>query len=408
MPGYIWDAALDSIKTGSGLPALYNDELVTSNLFRRRGRFVFTLLGISIGMAAFVALLTLGENMRGEIRMQAEGLGANLLIMPENICVYNQMAIVTGDTISELMAYDVYEKIKPLEGITVIPHLTQKTAVKDSPVVIVGILPMETLDFRGWQIADGTYFSSPDEAAVILGARFAIRHGLDMGDVLTVRGEPLPVKGILGMTESNDDDAMFIPLGVTQRLFEKEGYISYMSARVADLARMDAYIAAIMDVANVQAATDDELLASVLSILSTVNATLQMIAGVSLFAAAFGIINTMMMAVFERRREIGILCAIGGKNSTIFKIFLFESGIYGLLGGICGVIMGVAVSFLAAPVINQGDAVSMLKGASVAVTVDFRLILLAISLSLFISVLSGLYPALKAAKLTPVEAMNHE
>jgi len=383
-------------------------KLVSKNLFRRKGRFIFTLLGISIGMAAFVALLSLGANMRGEVEKQAKALGANLVIVPENICVYNQMAILTGDTISESMQYDIFERISNIEGLTVIPHLTQKTPVQSRPAVVVGILPEETKDFRNWQIAQGVYFSSADENAIIIGSNIAERFDLNIGDELTVRQEQFSIIGVLSQTQSNDDDTLFMPLSVVQRIFDKEGYISYMSAIVDDIAKIENYTAAVLDIASVQVSTDEQLLGSVLTIVNSVNTTLQLVAGVSLIAAAFGIINTMMTAIYERRREIGILRAIGGKRNMIFRIFLLESGLYGLLGGVVGVVVGLAASVFAAPIITQGEAGELLKGATPQMEFNFPLIVTAIIFSFVISIISGLYPAWRASKLTPVEAIVYE
>jgi len=383
-------------------------KLVTRNLFRQKGRFIFTLLGISIGMASFVALLSLGGNMRGEVTRQAEAMGANLMIMPEDICVFNLVAIVTGDTISESLQYDVFEKIEGIEGITIIPHLTQKAAVKDLPSVVVGVLPEETRKFRDWSMAEGEYFASQDEHAVIIGSDFAQRRDLHAGDVVTVREEQFTVKGILSLTQSNDDATMFMPLPVAQRVFEKEGYISYMSAKVDNIAKMEYYEAAIVGAANVQVSTDEQLLSSVLAILGSVNITLQLVAAVALIAAAFGIINTMMTAVYERRREIGILRAIGGNNGAIFKIFILESGLYGLLGGVTGVVIGYLASTVAGDFISQIGANDLLKGASPEASLDINLVLAAIAFSVVISAGAGLYPAWKAAKLTPVEAISYE
>ena len=380
--------------------------LVFKNLFRRKGRFIFTLLGITIGMASFVALLSLGGNMRSEVKKQAEAMGANLMIMPENICVFNQIAIVTGESISELLQYDEYEKIAEIEGITVIPHLTQKAAIKDDSGVVMGILPEETKNFRKWKLEKGEYFTSESANEVVIGSIFAETHNLSIGNYITIRGEEFTVKGILGLSQSNDDDTMFMPLTVAQRVFEKEGLISYMSAKVDNLQKMDKYIASILDVSRVQVTTDEQLLGSVLTILGSVNITLQLIAAISLISAAFGIINTMMTAVYERKREIGIMRAIGSKSSTIFKIFLIESGLYGLLGGVTGVILGLIASVFAGDFISKIGSNEMLKGVSASANFDIKLILSSIAFSLVISMIAGFYPAWKASKLTPVEAIN--
>ncbi|MPN38922.1 Macrolide export ATP-binding/permease protein MacB [bioreactor metagenome] len=154
--------------------------------------------------------------------------------------------------------------------------------------------------------------------------------------------------------------------------------------------------------------SDKQLLKSVLSIIGTVNLTLQLIAVVAIISAAFGIINTMMTAIYERRREIGILQAIGSKKSTIFTIFILESGLYGLLGGAIGLAVGIVFSSIAAPYISQNEFTAFMKGSNLPINLDVKLIAGSLLFSLVISLVSGLYPAWRAARLTPVEAMSYE
>ena len=383
-------------------------KLVVKNIIRRRGRFIFTLLGITIGMASFVTLLSLGGNMRGEVTRQARALGANLIITPKNWCAYDQISILTGESLPESLQYDVLAKVSAVEGITAVPYLTQRTAVQNNPVLVTGILPQEMMDFKSWEIADGEYFISNDERAAVLGSSIANTFNLTLNDVLTIRGERFPVKGILQTTGNNDDVSIYLPLYVVQEIYNVSGYISYIAATVDDMANLDSYVAAIVDVANVSVTSDRQLLSSVLAIIGSVNMTLQMIAGVALIAAAFGIINTMMTAIYERRREIGILRAIGGKMSAIFKAFLLESGLYGLLGGIIGVAVGFAASLIASPLISQSGFNALLKGATPEASLDASIVFTAILFSLVISIFSGMYPAWRASKLTPVEAISYE
>ena len=225
---------------------------------------------------------------------------------------------------------------------------------------------------------------------------------------LTIRGEKFSVKGILKETGGKDDIAMFMPLSVAQRLYGVRDMVSFIAVKVDDIAKVDEYILKIQETANVAVVSDKQLLKSVLSIVGTVSLTLQLIAAVAILAAAFGIINTMMTAIYERKREIGILQAIGAKRSTIFKAFLLESGFYGILGGIIGVASGLVFSSIASPYISQNEFTAFMKGTEVAGSFDLRLVLWSLIFSLFVSLVSGFYPAWRASKLTPVEAISYE
>jgi len=380
-------------------------KLVSRNLLRRKARFIFTLLGITIGMASFVALLSLGGNMRGEVTRQANAMGANLIVTPKNWCAFDQISILTGNALPESLQFEVYDTISGIEGITAVPYLTLNTAVQNTPVTVTGVLPFEMKDFSGWVISQGTYFSSPDEHAAVLGSGVAERFELGLGDTVRIQGNTFPIIGVLEETGNNDDLSIYLPLTVTQEIYDVGNYVSYLGVKVDDMTKMELYEAAILEVANVSVTSDRQLLNTVLAMLGSVNITLQMIAGVALIAAAFGIINTMMTAIYERRREIGIMRAMGSKSGTIFQIFVLESGLYGLLGGLVGVVAGFAVSYIAAPIIAGSAMNAMLKGATIDVSIDTGVIVMSIAFSVVVSIISGLYPAWKASKLTPVEAI---
>ncbi|MBT9536884.1 MAG: ABC transporter permease [Planctomycetota bacterium] len=383
-------------------------KLVLKNITRRKGRFIFTLLGITIGIASFVTLLSLGGGLKKEIKKQATELGANLIVTPKGWCAYEQISVLTGEQLPEAIPFDVVKKISAIKGLTAVPYLTERTAIKNSPVPVIGILPEEMKAFKAWAMEKGSYFETQNEKAVIIGSGIAQQFKLNPMNELTIRGEKFSVKGILKETGGKDDIAMFMPLSVAQRLYGVRDMVSFIAVKVDDIAKVDEYILKIQETANVAVVSDKQLLKSVLSIVGTVSLTLQLIAAVAILAAAFGIINTMMTAIYERKREIGILQAIGAKRSTIFKAFLLESGFYGILGGIIGVASGLVFSSIASPYISQNEFTAFMKGTEVAGSFDLRLVLWSLIFSLFVSLVSGFYPAWRASKLTPVEAISYE
>lgn len=383
-------------------------KLVFKNLTSRKSRFLFTLCGISIGIASFVTLLSLGGSLKGEIKRQANELGANLIVTPKGWCAYEQISVLTGEQLPEAIPFEEVKKISAIEGITAVPYLTERTAIKNSPVPVIGVIPSGMKVFKKWEIGEGTYFESEAEETVILGHGIARQFDLKAGDEVTIRRERFPIKGVLQETMTKDDVAIFIPLSIAQKLYGVDDKVSFIAVKVDDIARTDEYILKIQEVSNVAVVSDKQLLKSVLSIVGTVSLALQLIAAVAILAAAFGIINTMMTAIHERKREIGILQAIGGKRVTIFTIFLLESFLYGLFGGILGVVTGLAFSYLGSPYISQNEFTAFLKGTEVVDTFTVRLVLGAIVFSVIISLVSGIYPAYRASRLTPVEAISYE
>lgn len=383
-------------------------KLVVKNITRRKGRFIFTLLGITIGIASFVTLLSLGGGLKKEIKKQAAELGANLVVTPKGWCAYEQVSVLTGEQLPEAIPFSVLGKIAAIKGLTAVPYLTERTAYKNNPVSVIGILPEEMKRFKNWEMEQGKYFATQDEKALVIGSGIAGQFKLKPGDELTIKGERLPIRGILRETGGKDDIALYIPLSVAQRLYEVGSNVSFIAIRVDDIAKIDAYILKIQETANVAVVSDKQLLKSVLAIVGTVSMTLQLIAAVAILAAAFGIINTMMTAISERKREIGILQAIGAPQGTIFSIFFLESGCYGLLGGISGVAGGLLFSLFASPYISRNEFTSLIKGGDLAGALDARIILGSILFSVAVSLVSGLYPAWKAARMTPVEAISYE
>ncbi len=383
-------------------------KLVINNMARRRGRFIFTLLGITIGIASFVTFQALGGSLKQEVQREANALGANLVVTPKGSCAYEQVSILTGEIVPSNITMEEYAKVKALPGMTTVPVLAEKSAINNRPVSINGIVPDEMLPFKGWQLLAGEYLAADDEAAAVIGAIAAEQFKLQPGGSVTIRGEQLLVKGILAATGGKDDLTVFLPLATAQRLFANSQRISYLAVKVDDVAAVDAAVERIREEVSLGVVTDQQMLSSVLTIVGSVNVTLQLIAAVAVLAAAFGIVNTMLTATYERKREIGILQALGATRRTIFTLFLLESGLYGVLGGVCGVGGGLVFSALFAPQLEQNAFTSFIKGSSSIGILDPAVIAGSILFSAAVAIVAGLYPAWRAARLSPVEAISYE
>jgi putative ABC transport system permease protein len=383
-------------------------KLVIKNVTRNRSRFLLTLLGITVGIASLVTLLSLGSSLEHEVRQQANLLGANLVVTPRGWCAYEQIAVLTGEQLPEAIAAEDVDKISAIQGITAVPYLTERSAIANSPVPVVGILPVAMKEFKGWQVEKGAYLIGEENDSIVVGHGLEEQFGLTVGGKIKIRGREFSIKGILAETGTNDDIAVFMPLNTVQEIYETGQKVSYIAVRVDDVSKIDQYIIAIEEVANVSVISDKQLLNSVLSIIGTVGNTLRLIAAVAVLAACFGIANTMTMTVYERKREIGILKAIGSKNRSIFSIFLLESITYGIIGGILGLLVGFIFTFVASPYLVQNEFTAFLRGTHGMELQDIAVIVLdTLAFSTGISAISGLYAARRAARLAPVEAIRY-
>jgi putative ABC transport system permease protein len=380
--------------------------LVLRNITRRRSRFAFTLLGITVGIASLVTLLSLGTGLEKEVRKQADVLGAHLVVTPKGWCAYEQISVLTGETLPEAIPDADVKKISAIKGIQALPYLTQRTAIQNQPVPVVGILPREMKEYKKWEIEKGEY--RLDEKGVVVGHGIAKQFKLAVDDVVSIRRKDFRIRGILAEVGNRDDLAVYLDLPVAQALYGVGDKVSFVSAKVDDISQIDKYILEIQETANVAVVSDKQLLKSVLGIVGAVGNALQLIAAVAILAACFGIINTMMTAIYERRREIGILQALGAKRKTIFSLFLAESGFYGLAGGLLGVVVGFLFSFAAAPYISQNEFTAFLGSEQTVRLFDPVITVEGLAFSLAVSVLSGIYPAWKASRLSPVEAIGYE
>jgi len=383
-------------------------KLVWLNIIGRKSRFFFTLSGITLGITSLVILINLGSGLTSQINKQANDLGANLIVTPKGWCAYEQVKVISGTQLPDAIPSEEIAKLEEIQGIKLIPYLTVGTAIENNPVPVTGIKSEEMLSLKKWTVSKGEYFKTSNEFNIVAGEDIATNYALEPGSKVTLRGQEFKVSGILEATGTADDSVLFIPLQTAQEVYATEGRVSFVAVQVADISKIDLYAQLITDKANVAVISDKQLLASVLSVVNTVSTTLRIIATVAILTACFGIVNTMLTATYERKKDIGILKAIGSSNINIFKIFLLESSIYGFIGGIVGLLVGSAASYFVTPYIAQNEFTAFVSGMDGTVLLDISSMVTILLGSIVIATLSGLYPAWRAAKLTPVEAISYE
>lgn len=371
-----------------------------------RLRAFLTMLGIIIGVAVVIVMVAIGEGARLQVSQQIEVLGTNMLVVN-----------VTSTLQSRLYTYKDLADLRNLTpSITgVAPSVSGNRPLKYGSVTTNATLDGTTADFAGIRNVNllyGRFFAEQEvldrEPLVVLGSRVAERlFGSinPIGLVIKTGTQPLRVIGVLeadsALIYSNDNRA-FVPIttlsritGVTRFRFFYVGAANSQGVTEAQEALERAIIARFGRL-QAEITSQDQAISTVDSVTNTLTTMLSAIAAISLLVGGIGIMNIMLVSVTERTREIGIRKAIGAKRRDILIQFLIEAMILSVVGGALGIILGYVLSIAIASFAGWPPVVPM--GA----------VLVAVTFSAAVGLFFGLYPANKASKLDPIQALRYE
>jgi putative ABC transport system permease protein len=390
----------------------------THGVKERKFRFVLNIVGILIGCMAVTGLVSLTQGLNDLVNNQLDKFGPNnVIIMPGSLEM--GAGLITSQSFT-WRDVQLVENIANVEiGIPVVGgkicSFTQQG--KKRYAFLYGVDSEFFEIMSGWEIEKGRCIYRGDTGVVVLGKEIAdpkdqTFHRLEVGDrvSLTVIVDGIEkemtfrVVGILermggiGGISSDEDRSIFMPLKVCQQLFDEGGTFQYIYCRVKTVENVPQVVADIEaqfgeDVTVMTSESIQELIGT---ILGAVESLLGGVAAISLIVAGVGIVNTMTISVLERTKEIGILKAVGSKSLDILFIFLSEAIITGIIGGVIGSALGLTLGRMVGNMIDMPTSSSPFLFMGVVV---FAVITTAIS---------GIYPAWRAAKMHPVEALRSE
>lgn len=390
---------------------------------RNKGvRSWLTMIGIFIGIAAIVSLISLGEGLQNAINEQYELLGYNLVyVMPGSM-------LGLGGGTAKLTDHDL-KIIKKVHGVDLAGGFVSKSAkikFKDE-VKYCFVIGIETGDVQeilfegtGIKILRGQKrFRESDRYKVAVGYEHWIGNlfgePVGVGDRITINDKKFEVVGELSRIGNPEDDKqMYIPLETAEELFGvKDDYITIMARakpnydpekvaeKIKEKLRKDRGLERGEE--DFMVLTMEQMKEAVGIVLDATQAVVVGIALISLFVGGVGILNTMYTSVLERTKEIGVMKAVGARNSDIMLLFLIESGTVGLVGGIIGCLIGASLS--------KGleyIAVTQLDQTLIQASITPELIIGALMFSFIVGCISGVLPARQASKLKPVDALRYE
>jgi putative ABC transport system permease protein len=398
--------------------------LAFNNLRRRKLRSWLTMIGIFIGIAAVVALISLGQGLQGYLTETFEQMGANkLIVMPGSGMGIGMIASADKLTNRDL---EVIEKTKGVDMAAEIIYGSTLIKFKDEAKAnfVIGLPTDESADvfkeIGGFETTEGRDLKEEDKYKIVIGYLVAKDNGffdkaVQLRDKLVIKNKEFRVVGVMGQIGNPQDDSqVYIPLETAKEIFDKQDEIDavyvqikmgYEPADVAEDIKKQLRKARNEkqgeETFSVQ--TFEQLLETFQSVFAVVQAVLVGIAGISLLVGGIGIMNTMYTAVMERTKEIGTMKAVGAKNSDILFIFLFESGLLGLVGGAIGIGIGIGLGKGAEYLATMALGTDLLQADT-----SMTLIGGALMFSFLIGATSGVLPAMQAAKLKPADALRRE
>ena len=393
-----------------------------ASLIANKMRSLLTMLGIIIGVAAVIALVSIGNGVKQDIEDSISSLGSNLLVVlpgaPRTPGARSSQGSMKSLKISD------YEAIAKLEGVKAASPMTNGSYVviyqnKNWTTSVAGV-NSNFQDVNNWTMTSGRFFSDKNvqnrERVAVVGQTVVKNLFADedpVGKEIRVKNIPFRVIGVLkskgnGTMGNDQDDTVLIPYTTSMERVEGIDYLRRVYVVAKDDEGIDRLQADIENLLRVRhnikdTNLDDFNIQNMKSIMETVAQTtgtftlfLGAVAAISLVVGGIGIMNIMLVSVTERTREIGVRKALGATYSVIVTQFLIEAVVISLMGGFIGIAFGIGAS----------KVIGMVSGMSTIVSVPT--IIMSFAFSMAIGLIFGIYPARKAAKLNPIDALHYE
>jgi putative ABC transport system permease protein len=413
--------------------------LAGRSIMHRKLRSWLTVIGVFIGITAVVALISIGLGLDRTIKDQvAKVFGVDTFMLMREGAFGPQRH--TGGEIGEY-ALDL-DYLRSIDGVKVAAAVRQRTGFVQGParadgtsaqgfLPVMGLSPELTTEFESFlgSLAvepGGRLFGEGDQLVTVLGNEMAGRLYAKVGDTILVAGDAdkpelaLAVVGILASAEGTDSsqrgftsgmgpsgDTIYVPYDTMNLLWGPAEDVLITLVRTDPGRDVDEVAKRVEDAlkargSDVSAVTYSDISNAIGTMTSTVSAFLAGIAGISLLVGGVGVMNTMFTSVLERTKEIGVMKAVGAKNGHVMTIFLIESGLMGFVGGIVGTLLGLGLSAVASSAIGRFFDIKLVVVASPL------LIVITLLGSFGLGAIAGLWPARRAAKLPPVDALRYE
>jgi len=379
--------------------------LSIKNLQRRKLRSGLTMAGVGIAAAALFSLLSFNTGFDRALKEEMSNSGIHMLVSTEGCPLEAASLALHGGEIPKFLDGRRLPEVSDVPGVRTATGLLIFSLIEDEgkAIFFYGVGDNYRDLKPHWKI-DGEWFTSPD--SIILGAEAARVEKRKVGDKVyfpDIDAE-FTVSGILQRTGSEDDGFFYLPLATAQKVFKKEGKLSAVGVSLANVEEFDQVKGQIETLPDVYVVSRDQIMQQISSITASSKTLMVAVVIVAITVSFLGVINTVLMSVFEMLREFGYMRCIGASPGHIFRLVVFETLLLCLGGGILGVSFGIVFSSITdqwlhdlLPYAPAGDFIS----------VDPVIVIASILFSTLVGLLAGIIPGLKAAHASPMEAVRN-
>jgi putative ABC transport system permease protein len=413
-------------------------KLALNILLHSKLRSWLTIIGIVIGVAAIVGIVSIGEGASASVQQRLSGLGQDIFTVSPGFnragfggfggregggSAINPKNLTEKDITTIKNTAGVEYVNGMVSGRVKINYLSESTSAS-----VQGVDPSSWKYIVTTKIDTGRYLDSGDTNVVVIGNHLAtgtFKQPVAINRPITIGGKPFKVVGILAQTSGGfggggGDNTIYMPIVMARDVIPSTGKTEFDSIQVkvdnADFVDQIANETAqrLLLERHLTSRTQDfsitsarDIQQTIASVTQTFTLFLGAIAAVSLLVGAVGIANTMFTSVLEKTKEIGIMKAVGARNRDVLIIFILNSALVGFAGGLLGVLFGTGISYLL-PQLLGGIGIGGLGRGGIVTVVPISLLVEALSLSVAIGVISGIVPAYRASRLRPVDALRYE
>ncbi len=407
-------------------------KLSLSHVRKSKMRSWLTIIGIVIGVAAIVAIISIGDGLQASVQKSLGSLGADLITVSPGYSRATGTGPGQGSQGGGVSTVNLTDKdlnvIKQVPGVIYVNGMVSGRSdmilgAEKTSVSISGVDITVWRSIISTELESGRYLQPGDSNAVVIG--YSLAHNVFLQPItqnrpVTIGGKTFKVVGIFAQSGGfgGTDNAVYMPADSARDVITEtveRNHFTSITVKIADQNLADRVKADIeqklMMSRHVNSRTRDFTVTAFASIQQQISSVTQAItlflaaiAAVSLLVGAVGIANTMFMSVMERTRQIGLLKALGATDTEVMKVFLIESGLFGVVGGVIGVTTGILISVL----ISSVGLLMIGPGGTMTTVVSPQLIIFALAFSIIVGVLSGVMPARSAARMNPVDALRFE